>query len=104
MQPDHTHLVESQHSYCIEQVVRALRQQATTQLIADGRHPFVHGRLPSGRMPSVWCQSFWTVFLYTADDVFRSIESANDNPERAGLPRQRWWFCTPFENAPPMRR
>ena len=108
IQPNHTHLVIGRHSYSIEQVVRAMRQQATTQLIADSRHPFAQSRLPSGRLPSVWCQSFWRVFLYTAEDVNRSIGYVEDNPRRAGLQEQRWSFCVPFsgvgEDASAMRR
>ncbi|MFV0446687.1 MAG: hypothetical protein ACK5Q5_24205 [Planctomycetaceae bacterium] len=94
----------ARHFYSVEQVVRALRQQATMQLLADGRHPFADQRLASGRLPSVWCQSFWTVFLFNDADILRSIEYVVGNPPRAGLPVQKWSFCTPFDDASSMRR
>lgn len=106
--PDHSHLVIARHRYCIEQVVRVLRQQATMQLLADGLHPFANERLASGRLPSVWCQDFWKVFLYDSNDIDRSVKYVEQNPERAGLKAQRWSFVTqhagPADDASAMRR
>jgi len=92
--PEHTHMVIVRHSYSIEQVVRLLRQAATTQLLKDGRHPFVRGA--DGRLPSVWAQDFWKVFLFTEDDIAREIDYVEQNPVKEGKPRQTWPFVTPF--------
>ena len=94
--PDHSHLVIARHHYKIEQVVRALRQEATARLLAESLHPFASERLPSGRLPSVWCQSFWNVFLFTAADIERSIAYVRQNPPEAGLPAQSWPFVTAY--------
>lgn len=92
--PDHSHLVIARHHYQIEQVVRALRQEATARLLTESLHPFAAERLPSGRLPSVWCQSFWNVFLFTSADIERSIAYVRQNPPDAGLPAQSWPFVT----------
>lgn len=91
--PEHAHLVVGRHSYPIEQVVRLLRQSATERLLSDGLHPFE--RDTSGRLPSVWAQDFWKVFLFKDDDIRRAVRYAEDNPEKEGKRRQRWSFVIP---------
>jgi len=95
--PSHIHMVICRHSYKIEQVVRLLRQSATKQLLEDGQHPFAEQRTEKGRLPSVWAQGLWKVFLYSADDIRREIEYVEENPLKEGKPRQRWSFVMPFE-------
>jgi hypothetical protein len=95
--PSHIHRVIRRHHYPIEQVVRLLRQSATTQLLADGQHPFAEQRTEKGRLPSVWAQGLWKVFLSSADDIRREIRYAEENPLREGKPRQHWSFIVPFE-------
>lgn len=105
--PDHVHLVVMRHRYKIEQVVRALRQSATADLIDSGLHPFAEQRLPSGRLPSVWSRGLWKVFLFSAADILRSIDYVENNPIRSGLRRQYWSFVRPFgpaHDASSMRR
>jgi REP element-mobilizing transposase RayT len=94
--PCHVHLVILRHSYCNKQVVRLLRQAATRQLLQDNRHPFANLRARNGRLPSVWAQDFWQVFLYTEEDIARAIAYVEDNPVKEGKPRQRWSFVTLF--------
>lgn len=93
--PNHVHLVIRRHRYSIEQVVRALRQAATMRFLEEGLHPFADQRLESGRLPSVWAQGFWKVFLYTGNDIVRSIRYVEQNPIKAGLKPQRWPFVVP---------
>ncbi len=95
--PQHTHLVIRRHHYSIEQVVRRLRQSATNRLLADGRHPFAAERSSTGRLPSVWGQDFWKVFLFTSEQIRRAIEYVEQNPERDGKKPQRWKFVVPFD-------
>lgn len=94
--PSHIHLVIRRHSYSIEQVVRLLRQAGTRHLLSEGRHPFADERSLRGRLPSVWAQDFWKVFLFTADDIRRSVLYLERNPERDGKRPQHWSFVTPF--------
>lgn len=93
--PKHTHLVIARHRYSIEQVVRLLWQSATERLLAAGLHPFAHLRGENGRLPSVWAQDFWKVFLFELQDVVRAIRYTELNPVRDGLPPQKWSFVTP---------
>jgi REP element-mobilizing transposase RayT len=95
--PCHIHLVIRRHRYEIEQVGRLLRQSATKQLLADGRHPFAEARTAKGRLPSVWAQDFWKVFLYTEEDIRRAIRYVEENPVKEGKRCQRWSFVVPFE-------
>jgi REP element-mobilizing transposase RayT len=94
--PCHVHMVIRRHRYAIEQVVRLLRQFATGQLLRDGRHPFAGQRTAAGRLPSVWGQDFWKVFLFDEADICRAIRYVEDNPVKEGKRPQRWSFVTPF--------
>ena len=94
--PKHSHLVISRHRYQVEQVVRLLRQSATTRLLAENLHPFAARRDEKGRLPSVWGQDFWKVFLFEPVDVERAIHYVENNPENEGLPPQTWPFVTPY--------
>jgi REP element-mobilizing transposase RayT len=95
IQPQHTHLVIARHHYKIEQVGRILRQAATLALLDANSHPFADQRSPSGRLPSIWAQDFWRVFLFNDDDIQRSLDYC------AGQTGQRNWdWLTPFEPNP----
>jgi REP element-mobilizing transposase RayT len=95
--PSHLHLVIAKHHYSIEQVVRLLRQQATRQLLEEGRHPFAAMRSTTGRLPSVWAQDFWKVFLFNPDEIRQRIAYVEENPVKEGKRRQHWPFITPFD-------
>ena len=94
--PCHIHLVIRKHSYTIDQVGRLLRQSATGQLLRDGRHPFAGQRTAKGRLPAVWAQDFWKVFLYTECDIRLKIRYVEENPIKEGKRPQRWPFVVPF--------
>jgi REP element-mobilizing transposase RayT len=95
--PQHVHMVIARHHYPIEQVVRLLRQAGTRHLLADGLHPFAELRLPSGYLPSVWGQDFRKVFLFTEEEIRRSIAYVEQNPVKDGKRPQRWSFVKPFD-------
>jgi REP element-mobilizing transposase RayT len=96
--PCHVHLVVRRHRYDIEQVVRLLRQAATLRLLASGLHPFASQRAPNGRLPSIWAQDFWKVFLDTPDEIRDKIKYVEDNPVKEGKKRQTWSFVTPYDD------
>jgi REP element-mobilizing transposase RayT len=95
--PCHIHLVIRRHRYDIEQVVRLLRQAGTRRLLEDGLHPFAQLRTERGRLPSIWAQDFWKVFLCTEEEILERIAYVEENPLKEGKPRQRWSFVTPFD-------
>ena len=97
--PDHVHLVIGRHRYPIQQVTNLLNGGATRRLRFEGLDPFLPflAAGPKGRAhPSPWARKYWKVWLDSPEDVFRSIEYANDNPDKAGLQRQHWSFITPY--------
>jgi REP element-mobilizing transposase RayT len=95
--PDHVHLVLGRHSSKIETVVSCFKGAATHRLLEEGIHPFQAERRPNGLAPHCWAQGQWKVFLDSAAEVRRSVDYVEDNPEKEGLPRQRWSFVTPFK-------
>ncbi len=86
--PDHVHLVIGRHGYRVEQVVRCLKQAATTRLRAEG---FSFGA------PSPWARGVWKVYLNDAEAVRRAIDYVEQNPVKAGLRLQRWSCVTRYE-------
>jgi REP element-mobilizing transposase RayT len=93
----HVHMVIARHSYDIEQVGRLMKQAGTRQLLTDGLHPFAEQRSASGRLPSIWAQDFWKVFLFDVEAILRSIRYVEGNPIKEGNPSQKWDFVVPFD-------
>jgi REP element-mobilizing transposase RayT len=100
--PCHVHMVVLRHCYPVDQVVRLLRQAATRRLLADGLHPVAALRTANGRLPSVWAQDFWKVFLYSEQDIREKIAYVEDNPVKEGKRPQRWRFVTPIAPSAPV--
>lgn len=100
IQPDHTHLVVKRHHNPIEQVIRQVRTEMTTQLLADGLHPLAEYREKDGSIPCAWGRSPWKVFLDDEDGILRSIDYVRDNPLRRKLPRQTWGFVASYRGLP----
>jgi REP element-mobilizing transposase RayT len=94
--PSHTHLVVPTHRYDISRFAGRLKGSATRQLKADGLHPLANHRDKSGQIPSPWARLPWVVYLFTDDDVHRSIDYVERNPLKEGKPRQHWHFVTPW--------
>jgi len=93
---NHIHLVPDRPPYKVEQLVNLLKGGASRQLELDGLHPFVHHRRTDGSLPSPFQEDCWKVFLNTDADIARSIKYTNDNPEKHGMPRQKWSFVTEY--------
>ena len=90
--PDHVHLVVAEHRLAPDQILTQLKGAATEQLVAEQIHPFQQ----VGRPPKCFARGGWKVYLDTTADVLRAIEYVENNPMKAGLPRQHWSFVTPF--------
>ena len=88
--PEHVHVVVAHDARKIEAVVGHLKRRATLRLLAENIHPF-QGRSP---LPSVWAEKEWDVEV-PADQLQAAIRYVEENPVKAGLPRQKWWFVKP---------
>ncbi len=94
--PDHVHYIAARHVKTAEGIAAHLKAAASRQLTVDGLHPFGAQPLPSGRLPSPWARGAWHVFLNTEATVTRAIRYVEENPVKAGLPRQQWSFVRPM--------
>ena len=94
--PDHVHLVVLRHRYVIETIVRLLKSAATTQLLADGLHPFADVKLNDGSRPSPWGQKYRDVYLFDKAELLRKIRYVVDNPLKERKPCQSWSFVAAY--------
>jgi len=94
--PDHVHMVVGRHTYDVERMAVLLKSEATDQLFAGGLHPFAAFRDQNGKYPTCWARGEWKVFSNSPDDIERSVQYAEANPEKEGKPRQKWEFVVPF--------
>src|SRR5262249_9209563 len=95
--PEHVHLVLARHRYKIEQAVSLLKGEATRRLRdADmpPRKAFRGG--PNKRLPSLWAENQWKVYLDSEEGIDNAIRYVEENPVREGKPRQSWGFVQPF--------
>jgi REP element-mobilizing transposase RayT len=95
--PEHVHLVIARHTYQVEQIVKLLKGDATRDLTAEGLHPFADHPLPNDRLPKVFAQKEWKVFLDAPQAILRAIRYVEQNPLKEGKPAQRWPFVTSFD-------
>jgi REP element-mobilizing transposase RayT len=88
--PQHVHMVVGRHSFDVEYAVNQLKGHATRQLRTENVHP------PS----ACWVRGHWRVFLNMPQDIERAIQYVERNPEKDGLPPQRWPFVQLFSRDP----
>jgi REP element-mobilizing transposase RayT len=98
--PDHVHLVLGRHAYAVEKMVGRLKAAASKALADSGQHPLAEWPGEDGSFPSPWARGCWKVFLFTAEDVRRSIRYAEENPAKEGKRQQTWSFVKPFAEEP----
>jgi REP element-mobilizing transposase RayT len=98
--PEHVHLIVGRHRYTIEQVANLLKGAAQRRLIETGLHPLLKHRNARGRVPSMWADKRWKVFLDSEDAIESAIRYVEENPGREGKPPQHWSFVMPFEGIP----
>lgn len=94
--PEHVHIVAGRHRYKIESAANLLKGEATRCLVEQDLHPMSSFRAANGRLPSVWAENQWKVYLDTEEAIDNAIGYVEKNPEREGKPAQRWSFVTPF--------
>jgi hypothetical protein len=86
----------ARHRHPVEQIVEQMKGAATRALLDHEIHPFVSHTARQTRIPPIWSRGRWKVFLSSESDIVRAIQYVNDNPVKAGMPRQDWTFVTPY--------
>jgi REP element-mobilizing transposase RayT len=94
--PGHVHLVLGRHRYGVEQIVNLLKGEATKALVAQSLHPQARFVAANGKLPSLWAEKLWKVYLDSEAAIETAIRYVEDNPIREGKPPQRWSFVVPF--------
>ena len=89
--PDHVHVANRKHKHTAEEMIRNFQDASRTALRAAGQRTPDH---------PVWAQGGWKVFLDSPDDIRRTIGYIERNPEKMRLPKQEWWFVTPYDGWP----
>jgi hypothetical protein len=84
--------VLARHRLSVESLANHLKGAATSRLIEEQLHPQTPHQAKLRRPPKAFARGQWKVFLDDEADVARSINYVNQNPEREGLPAQRWSF------------
>lgn len=88
---DHVHVAMAAHEKPAEVICRHLKARATRMLNQQKLNPL--------KARSPWSRGAWHVYLDTTEQVARCIEYVENNPVKAGLPRQRWSFVQAFEGS-----
>jgi len=94
--PEHVHLVIARHTYNVEQICTLLKGEATKQLKARQLHPQAEYVDARGKLPSMWAEKEWKVYLDTEAAIESAIHYVEENPDKEGKPQQNWSFVTPF--------
>jgi REP element-mobilizing transposase RayT len=93
---DHVHMVVARHQYKAEQIANLLKGSATTTLKNEKIHPFAGYPEKNGRLPKMWAQDEWKVFLDSDGDIRRAIRYVENNPVKEGMPLQNWPFIVKY--------
>ena len=86
--PEHVHLVIARHTYKVEQICILLKGEATKQLNAESIHPQVKFRDAHGKLPSMWAERQWKVFLDSEEAIEAAIRYVEENPLKEGERRR----------------
>ncbi len=97
---EHVHMVLARHRYAVEQAVNLLKGEATRTVAEQNLHPMERVRQPQGKLPSMWADKCWKVFLDSEQAIEQAIRYVERNPDREGRPAQHWPFVTPFTGIP----
>jgi REP element-mobilizing transposase RayT len=93
--PEHIHLLIRRHRDKAETMLNCLQDKTKQELISAGRRPAAH---------PVWGGPGWKVFQSTREDMERTIKYIEDNPAKAGRPRQYWDFVKEYDGWMPAYR
>jgi REP element-mobilizing transposase RayT len=93
--PEHVHLVIARHNYEVEQIANLLKGEATKELKKAARHPQARFVRADGKVPSMWAERQWKVYLDSEEAIEAAVRYVEENPVKEGKPRQKWSFLTP---------
>ena len=91
--PEHTHLIVGR-GWKIEALMPRLKSAAGQRLRIDRRHP-----LREDADIKLFARGGWKKFIDSDRYMASGIGYVERNPEKEGLPRQRWSFVVPYESA-----
>ncbi len=94
--PEHTHLVLARHIFIVEKLANQLKGAATRTLLENNIHPLAHLSRTEKRLPRMWAENQWKVYLDSEQAIENAIHYVEDNPMKEGLPKQDWPFVQPF--------
>jgi REP element-mobilizing transposase RayT len=94
---EHVHLVLGRHKYKAEVAANLLKGAASKQILSTHSHPMQSYSRGLSRLPSMWGEGQWIVYLDTEEAILNAIRYVNENPIREGLCQQNWGFVTRFE-------
>jgi REP-associated tyrosine transposase len=89
--PDHVHVVIRKHKHIAEDMIQNFQNHSRSRLRGAGVYSQDH---------PVWGGPGWKVFLDHPDDVRRTVRYVQDNPAKAGRPRQEWGFVKVYDGWP----
>jgi hypothetical protein len=92
--------VFGRHRYKIESAANLLKGEATRSLLEVNSHPMEQYRNERGRLPSMWGENQWVVYLDSEEAISNAIRYVEDNSVREALKPQKWLFVTPFSGIP----
>ena len=94
--PEHVHLVIGRSRYKVEQITNLLKGEATISIRGESLHPQSPYANAKGKIPSMWAEQQWKVYLDDETAIDNAIHYVEENPLKEGKPRQEWSFVTPF--------
>lgn len=89
--PDHVHILIRKHGHEAEDMIGNLQTASRQRLCDKGCRTADH---------PVWGGPGWKGFLFTPQDVRRTIVYIDENPVKWRLPRQHWPFVTEYNGWP----
>ncbi len=94
--PEHTHLVVARHVFIVEKIANQLKGAATRMLLERKLHPLADLSRTGKRLPKMWAEHHWKVYLDTEEAIENAIHYVEDNPKKEGLQKQDWLFVQRF--------
>lgn len=87
--PDHIHLLIRKHRHQAEQMIANFQFESLNAVAHCGMRAMAH---------PVWGGPGWKVYLDSIGDMRRTVRYIELNPEKIGLPQQRYDFVTQYND------
>lgn len=91
--PQHVHCVAVSDTFKSEEIVKEMKRYGSNRLSRSGLHPLYELRDQNkGRIPSVWAEGHWSVYIDSKQQLENAIRYVEQNPIKEGKPHQNWSF------------